>query len=207
MVKNTINTIIFDLGGVLVDWQPAKLYRTVFNGDEEKVQWFLNNVCTLSWNMEQDGGRTIAEGTAIKIEQFPAYEKEITLFYEKWTEMFVGPIEKNVKLFQQLKSSGNYKIYALTNWSAEKWDIALTLFPFFNEFDGVIVSGIEKMRKPHPAIYKLLLNRFNITPENAIFIDDNLENVQAANKLKIHAIQFKNHQKLIADLKPHQLIY
>lgn len=202
MVKTQkIDTIIFDLGGVLIDWQPAYLYNKVFNGDEEKVNWFLNNVCTPEWNMEQDAGRTIADGNALKIAEFPEYEKEIKLFYDEWIQMLGEPIAKNVALFQQLKASGNYKIYALTNWSAEKWDVAVKTFPFFNDFDGVVVSGFEKTRKPYPEIYKLILNRYNIVAEKAVFIDDNLENVIAANALHINAIQYTSHQQLIKSLQ------
>ena len=191
-----IDTIIFDLGGVLVDWKPEYLYRKVFNGNEQKVQWFLNTICTPEWNAQQDTGRTIAEANVLKIEEFPEYEKEIIQFYERWEEMFSGPILQNMEFFKELKASKKYKIYALTNWSAEKWDKALELFPFFKDFDGVVVSGQEKMRKPFPEIYKLILNRYNITPEKAIFIDDNEENIMAANELKINGIHCKNNLNL-----------
>jgi 2-haloacid dehalogenase len=202
-----IDTIIFDLGGVLVDWKPEYLYRKVFHGDVEKVQWFLNNVCTSNWNAEQDGGRTIEEAENLKIAEFPEYEDLIRLFYNQWHQMFSGSIAENVALFKSLKASGNYKIYALTNWSAEKWDKALELFPFFNDFDGVVVSGHEKMRKPFPEIYKLILNRFQISPEKAVFIDDNEENVVAAKALKIHGIHYKSPQQLQKELQSCQLIF
>ncbi len=126
-----IDTIIFDLGGVLVDWKPEYLYRKVFNGDEHKVQWFLKNVCTSEWNAAQDAGRTIAEANAIKIAEFPEYKNEIISFYNRWEEMFSGPITENLQLFKKLKTTGNYKIYALTNWSAEKWDKGVTVVSFF----------------------------------------------------------------------------
>lgn len=200
-MKKKINTIIFDLGGVLVDWKPEYVYRKAFNGDEEKVQWFLKNVCTPSWNMEQDAGRTIAEGEKIKIAEFPEYENLIKLFYKDWTQMLSGPIIENVELFKKLKSSGNYKVYALTNWSAEKWNKAIELFPFFEDFDGVVVSGIEKTRKPYPLIYNILLNRFNVNPEEAIFIDDNFENCEAAKKLKINSIHYQTHKELLNKLQ------
>ena len=200
-MKNNIDTIIFDLGGVLVDWKPEYVYRKIFKNDEEKVQWFLNTVCTSEWNMQQDAGRTIKEAEKIKIDEFPEYKDLITLYYKEWPNMFSGPIKENVELFKKLKSSENYKIYALTNWSAEKWDIALELFPFFNEFDGTVVSGLVKTRKPFPEIYKILLNKFNIEPENAIFIDDNNDNILAAKALKINGIHFKNHKQLIRKLK------
>jgi 2-haloacid dehalogenase len=204
-MENKIDTIIFDLGGVLVDWNPEYLYRKVFKGNEDKVQWFLNTVCTPAWNIEQDGGRTIAEAVKLKIDEFPQYKNWIELFYKDWEHMFSGPIAENVEFFKQLKATKKYKIYALTNWSAEKWDKALQLFLFFNDFDGVVVSGQEKTRKPFPTIYKTLLNRYQINPKRAIFIDDNYENIVAANELNIHGIHYKNHSQLIKDLEKFKL--
>ena len=200
-MQHKINTIIFDLGGVLVDWKPEYVYRNIFDGNEEKAQWFLKNVCTPEWNIEQDAGRTIEEGNKIKIEEFPEYEDLIKLFYEEWPNMFSGPIQESLDLFRKLKASENYKMYGLTNWSSEKWDKALELFPFFNDFNGVVVSGQEKTRKPFPKIYNILLERFNISPERAVFIDDNKDNVLAAKKLNIHGIHFKNPQQLIQEFK------
>jgi 2-haloacid dehalogenase len=202
-----IDTIIFDLGGVLVDWKPEYLYRKVFNGDEKKVKWFLSKVCTSAWNAEQDGGRTIEEAENLKIAEFPEHEDLIRLYYKEWHQMFSGPIEENVALFKALKASGNYKIYALTNWSAEKWELALELFPFFNYFDGVVVSGQEKMRKPFPEIYKLTVDKYAINPETAIFIDDNEENVIAAMAIKINGIHYKSPQQLLNKLQAYKLIF
>lgn len=206
-MKNEIDTIIFDLGGVLVDWKPEYVYRKVFNGDEEKVQWFLNTVCTPEWNIEQDGGRTIEEAINLKVTEFPEYEDLIRLFYDEWEHMFSGSITKNVELFKKLKASKNYKIYALTNWSAEKWDKALELFPFFNNFDGVVVSGQEKTRKPYPEIYNILLNRYKINPENAIFIDDNKENTITAKTLNLQVIHYKTSSQLIKLLQTYQILF
>lgn len=201
MIYKNINTIIFDLGGVLVDWKPEYLYQKVFKNDIEKMNWFLTHVCTPEWNIEQDGGRSIAEAEALLIKKFPEYKELILLFYKEWHHMFSGPIKENVALFKQLKASKKYKIYALTNWSAEKWDKALELFPFFKDFDGVVVSGKEKCRKPYPKIYNIILNRYHITPEKAVFIDDNLPNVIAAREMKINAIHFKTHKELLSELK------
>ncbi len=195
-----IDTIIFDLGGVLVDWNPMYLYVEEFGGDKEKAQWFLENVCTYDWNIEQDGGRLIKDAVALKIAEFPQYESFIRMYYDKWHLMFSGAIKENVTLFQQLKASKKYKVYALTNWSAEKWDKALELFPFLNDFDGVVVSGIEKTRKPFPEIYKIILQRYQITPKKSVFIDDNLENVEKAKEFGINAIQCKNPLKVREDL-------
>ena len=206
-MKQKIDTIIFDLGGVLVDWKPEYVYRKVFNDNEEKVQWFLNTVCTPEWNIEQDGGRTIEEAVTIKIAEFPQYEDWIRLFYNEWPNMFSGPIIENVELFHKLKESGNYKIYALTNWSAEKWDKALELFPFFKNFDGVIVSGQEKTRKPFPKIYNIILNRYTITPEKALFIDDSEGNIKAAKKLNFNVIHYKKASPLVNLLKTHKITF
>ena len=183
-----IDTIIFDLGGVLVDWNPEYVYRKVFDGNEKKMEWFLTNVCSPEWNIEQDAGRTINEAEKLKIAEFPEYKDLIKLFYKDWEYMFSGIIEENVHILNQLKVSKKYKLYALTNWSAEKWDKALELFPFFKDFDGVVVSGQEKCRKPFNKIYEIIINRYNINPTKSIFIDDNYDNVQAAKKLGINGI-------------------
>ena len=200
MINTKIDTIIFDLGGVLVDWKPEYLYNKIFNGDQEKVQWFLNNICTPEWNAAQDAGRSISEANAIKISEFPEFENEIISFYKRWDEMFSGPILENLKLFKELKASKKFKIYALTNWSAEKWDEGVNLFPFFKDFEGVVVSGQEKMRKPFPEIYKLILKRFAINPKKAIFIDDNKENIAAANSLNINGIHYSKSTDLAKEL-------
>lgn len=195
-----IDTIIFDLGGVLVNWNPRNLYKKVFSTDEE-VEWFLDNVCTTAWNEAQDAGRTIAEANKLKISEFPEYKKEINQFYERWEEMFTGAIEENVKIQQSLIKNPNYRVYALTNWSAEKWEKGKELFPFFNDFEGIIVSGQENMRKPHDEIYQLILNRFNINPKTAVFIDDNYENTVASAKNGIKSIHFKSSTKLNNELQ------
>lgn len=199
-MKTPINTIIFDLGGVLVDWNPAYVFKKVFEGDLEKMDWFLTEVCSPEWNLAQDGGRTIAEGEAVKIAEFPTYETEIKTFYKDWEYMFSGPIQKNVALFEKLIEDKNIKVYALTNWSAEKWDKALELFAFFNKFDGVVVSGQEKCRKPSKEIFDILFERFQISPNNAIFIDDNKENIEASIKFGLNGIHYSPNTDLKQEL-------
>lgn len=200
-MKQEIDTIIFDLGGVLVDWNPEYLYQHIFKDDPAKMDWFLSNVCTPEWNLAHDAGQKIADGEALKIAEFPEYETEIRAFYTDWEQMFHGTIEKNVELFHYFKASKDYKVYALTNWCAEKWDKAIELFPFFKEFDGVVVSGQEKCRKPSEKIFQIIFDRFQITPEKAVFIDDNKENIEASIKLKLNGIHFQNHEQLIQELK------
>ncbi len=184
-----ITTIIFDLGGVLIDWNPAYVFNKLLP-DKEKRKHFFENICTPEWNEEQDAGRTIKEANEIAIAQHPEWKEHIEAYYGRWEEMLGGPIKETVEIFRQLKESGNYKFYALTNWSAELFPIALQLYDFLHWFDGRLVSGEEKMRKPFPEFYQLLLDRFNIKKGEAIFIDDNLRNAEAAKAFGIETIRF-----------------
>ncbi|WP_295770047.1 HAD family phosphatase [uncultured Mucilaginibacter sp.] len=200
-----INTIIFDLGAVLIDWHPHHLYNKIFT-DSAQRDWFLENICTNDWNEEQDGGRTLAEGTELLVKQHPEHEVNIRAYYGRWAEMLNGPITGTVEIFKALKDSGNYKIYALSNWSAETMEIAFSQFEFLDWFDGMVVSGIEKMRKPEPAFYQLLLNRYNVEPGQALFIDDNMRNIIAAKKLGINSIHFTTATELAQELKMQNIL-
>ncbi|HEY8782633.1 MAG TPA: HAD family phosphatase [Mucilaginibacter sp.] len=195
-----INTIIFDLGAVLIDWNPSYLYRTLFK-DEEEMKNFLTTICTSEWNEEQDAGRSLQEGTEILVKQFPGHEANIRAFYSRWEEMLGEPFWDTVEIFRQLKNSGKYKIYALTNWSAETFPVALNRYEFLHWFDNVVVSGTEKMRKPTPEFYRLLLDRHLVKPEEALFIDDNYRNIVAAEKLGIKSVHFATAEQLREKLK------
>mgnify|MGYP001547591098 CR=1 FL=1 len=195
-----IQTIVFDLGGVLVDWNPKYVYKDDFQQTDE-MNWFLAEVCNDKWNVTQDAGRTYAEGEAIKISEYPEYEEQIKLFNKNWHLMFSGPIAENVALFKQLRTNNLYKLYALTNWSAEKWPQALKLFPFFNQFDGAVVSGQEKTIKPFPDIYHILLNRYGLTAETTLFIDDKMENIEMATAIGFQTIHFTGEQSLKQQLR------
>ena len=195
-----IDTIIFDLGGVLIDWNPKYVYRDVFNGDESKVDWFLTTICTMKWNEEHDAGRLIEDGNKLLIEKFPEHERLIRTYYERWHEMLGGPIQEGVEILNQLKKANKHQLYALTNWSAETFPVAIERYDFLQHFKGIVVSGSEKTRKPFKPIYEIILNRYNLKPERAVFIDDNPLNVAGARALGIHAIQFKNSQQLTNEL-------
>ena len=184
-----INTIIFDLGGVLIDWNPLYIYRNYFDSDE-KLNYFFENICTSDWNEEQDAGRSIVEATQELIKKFPGWEQPIRDYYGRWTEMLKAPMPQTVELLRQLKESGKYKLYALTNWQAGLFDIALVRYDFLHWFDGRVVSGEEKTRKPFPEFYQRLLDRYNVRPEEALFIDDSLRNIKAAEELGIKSIHF-----------------
>ncbi len=190
-----INTIIYDLGGVLIDWNPMYVYRDYFDS-EEKRDYFFEHICTTEWNEEQDAGRSIVEATQLMVDQFPDWEQPIRDYYGRWTEMLKGPIHESVALFKELKDSGRYKLYALTNWQADLFNIALVRYNFLHWFDGRVVSGEEKMRKPFPEFYQLLLERYQVNPGQALFIDDNLRNVKAAEALGLNAIHFQSPEQL-----------
>ena len=190
-----INTIIFDLGAVLIDWNPRYMYRTIFD-DVAEMERFLAGVTTSDWNEEQDAGRPLSEGTEYLVNKHPEHEENIRAFYGRWEEMLGEAFHEVVEIFRQLKESGKYKIYALTNWSAETFPVALQHFEFLNWFDGIVVSGVEKMRKPTPEFYHILLDRYQVNPTEALFIDDNYRNILAAEKIGIHCIHFTSAEEL-----------
>lgn len=197
---NKIEAIIFDLGGVLIDWNPKYLYREVFDGDEKKVNWFLSTICTSKWNVEHDAGRPLHAGTELLVTQYPEYEAWIRIYYDRWSEMLGGPISGTVALLDRLKKKKEHRLYALTNWSAETFPIALKRFEFLEQFEGIVVSGEEMTRKPFTKIYEILLERYKISPDSAIFIDDNDENVKSAINLGIKGIRFENANQLQSEL-------
>ncbi len=193
-----IRNIIFDLGGVLVQWDPIHLYRKIFE-DEQEATDFLEKICTYEWNLEQDRGRTVKEATRLKIDEHPEYDAEISAYYSRWDEMFEGAIEENVNVLKHYLASDDHRVYALTNWSRETFPIALKLFPFFGDFDGAVVSGDEGLIKPDPAIYNTLLDRYDLVPEECVFIDDRAENVEAAVALNFHGIHYESSAVSLTD--------
>ena len=200
MMNKSIDTIIFDLGGVLIDWNPRYVYRKIFKTEEE-VEWFLENVTTPEWNENQDAGYPLHKATQELIAKHPEWEPEIKAYYGRWLEMLGDALHETVEILQKLKKTGKYKLYALTNWSAETFPHALERFEFFKLFDGVVVSGQEKLRKPSAEFYKILLDRYTLDPEKTIFIDDSQRNVKGAEALGITGIQFHNPLQLKGELQ------
>jgi 2-haloacid dehalogenase len=196
-----IDTIIFDLGGVLLDWNPLYVYDDNYFDSQEKRDYFFSTICTGDWNEEQDAGRPISDATQELVLKFPDWEQPIRDFYGRWTEMLRGPIAETVEILRKLKQSGKYKLYALTNWQAELFQIALVRHAFLYWFDGRLVSGVEKTRKPFPEFYNLLLTRYKIDAASAIFIDDNLRNVAAGEAVGIKSIHFQSPAQLAEALK------
>jgi len=184
-----IKNIVFDFGGVIVDWNPEYLFKDVFI-DKSELDHFLENICTPDWNEKQDAGRSLSEAIRTLQERHPKYRDEIRLYYDEWTTMLGGPIEQNVALLQPLKK--NYRIFGLTNWSAETFPIAYDLYPFFGEFEGIVVSGEERLAKPDEQIYLLLLERYGLSAAECLFIDDNARNIKAAKALDFHTLYLKD---------------
>jgi 2-haloacid dehalogenase len=196
--------VVFDLGGVLIDWDPRHLYRKLL-ADEAAVEEFLATVCTLEWNAEQDRGRPFAEGVAELVERHPAHADAITAYHERWPEMLGGAIDGSVELLAELRAGG-VPVYALTNWSAETFGIARERYEFLDWFDGVVVSGEERMIKPDPRFFRLLLDRFGLDPETTFYVDDSEPNVAAARRLGFDAVRFTGPRQLRRELSARRLL-
>tara|TARA_B110000967_G_scaffold77753_1_gene80395 strand:- start:117 stop:740 length:624 start_codon:yes stop_codon:yes gene_type:complete len=195
-----IKNVIFDLGGVLIDWNPDKVYKDVFNNDSEKMIHFYTKICTQDWNENQDAGYPMAKATEERVALFPEYEKEIRMFYGRWDDMLGDQIQGTVDILKKLSDDPKYKVVALTNWSHETFPKAIAKFSFLQWFEGILVSGEEKTRKPFPEIYELTLSKFNLKAGESLFIDDNLRNIEAARKFGIHSIHFQSPEQLNKEL-------
>ncbi|HNX83634.1 MAG: HAD family phosphatase [Bacteroidales bacterium] len=193
-----ITSVVFDIGGVLIDWNPRHLFRKVFENEEE-MEWFLANVCTYEWNVQQDGGKLFSVATAELQQKFPEYSDKIALYYGRWEEMLDGEIIGTVEIFRRLKSAG-MPLYALSNWSHEAFPVAYNRYGFMKEFDGLVVSGYEKLLKPDHAIYRVLMDRYSINPAESVYIDDNKPNAIAATELGFNAIHFSSPDQLRGEL-------
>lgn len=196
--KPQLDTVIFDLGGVLIDWNPRYLYRKVFD-DPARMEHFLAQVCTLEWNARQDAGRTWDEAVAELSARHPAHAAEIALYRDRWPEMLGEAIEGTVALMARLRARG-VRLLALTNWSQETFPVALARYGFLHEFEGILVSGAEGLIKPDPAIFALLRERFGLAPARTLFIDDSLRNVEAARDAGLHAVHFADAATLARQL-------
>ena len=199
LMDTKVTTIIFDLGGVLIDWNPRYVYRSIFD-DEEKIDWFFETICTSEWNETQDEGRSLQEGTEELVAKYPEYEKEVRAYYGRWEEMLGGPITGTVEIFRTLKGKNKFKFYALTNWSAETFPVAVERYDLLKWFDGIVMSGEERTRKPFPEIFQILLNRYNIKASESLFIDDSLRNIKGAQAVGIRGIHFQSPQQLSEEL-------
>lgn len=189
---------MFDLGGVLIDWNPRYLYSKVF-ADEGEMEDFLATVTTSEWHIEQDRGRKIEDATALLLSQYPQHEREIEAYYGRWDEMFGGPISGSVEVLREVSGTG-LPLYALTNWSAEVFPLARRQYDFLEWFDDIIVSGEEQMIKPDREIYDVLISRTGLNPATTVFVDDSHPNILAAEDLGFTTIKFKDPDKLRREL-------
>jgi 2-haloacid dehalogenase len=195
-----VKAVIFDLGGVLVDWNPRYVFTDDYFKSEEERLFFFDKICTAEWNENQDAGYPISIATEEKIREFPQWESAIRDYYGRWEDMLREEISESVDVLKQLRENPALKLYALTNWSAETFPVALNKFPFLQLFDGIVVSGIEKTRKPFPEFYKLLMDRYDLRPAETLFIDDSLRNVKAAQLAGMQAVLFTSPSQLKEDL-------
>jgi 2-haloacid dehalogenase len=194
-----VDAVVFDLGGVLIDWNPRHLYRQLFRDRPEDMEWFLANVCTSAWNERQDAGRSWEEAIAEASASHPDHAPLIRAYRERWEEMLGGPITETVRILAELRDAG-MKLYALTNWSQDTFPYALERYPFLQWFRDIVVSGRERVIKPDPEIFQLLLARSGTEPAHTVFIDDSIKNVEAARRLGLQAIHFRGAPQLRADL-------
>jgi 2-haloacid dehalogenase len=192
------SAVVFDLGGVLIDWNPRYLYRKLFQSEAD-MEHFLANICTPEWNLQQDGGRTFAEACTLLKNEHPGSAQMIDAWLERFDEMMAGPIAGTVDILAELRER-DVPIYALSNWSAETFPFAKRRFEFLRWFRGIFLSAEVRLVKPDPRIFQSFCERFGLTPMEIIYIDDLQHNVQAASRLGMHAIRFTDPASLRQEL-------
>jgi 2-haloacid dehalogenase len=192
-----IDTVVFDLGGVLFDWNPRHLYRNLI-GDSDRMEWFLGAICSPEWNERQDAGRSFAEGIAELVARHPEHEALIRAYDERWTEMLAGPIAGTVEILEQLARRG-VPLYALTNWSRDKFPFARA-HPFMDRFAGIVISGHEGIKKPDPRMWQILEERHRVQPPRSVYIDDVPANLAAARARGYATVLFSSPAALASEL-------
>jgi 2-haloacid dehalogenase len=198
MSADPIAAVVFDLGGVLIDWDPRYLYRTLFD-DDAAMEEFLATVTTPEWNLAQDAGRPWAEAIEELVVRHPERRDLIEAYWHRWPETLGGVIEPTLAILDELRSTG-IRLFALSNWSGETFPRARAQFPWLDWFEGIVISGDERLIKPDPRIFDVLLERYAVTATKAMFVDDNATNVEAARSLGFHAVRFIDAPTLRADL-------
>ena len=193
-----INNVIFDFGGVLLDWNPKYLYRKMLNSEEE-VEHFLNNVCTSDWNYDLDKGITFEENTQKLIKLYPEKKDLIEAYWKRWGEMLGGEIVGSVDIMKELKEK-NINIYGLTNMPTECYYYLKENYEFLNLFEDIVASGLEKVAKPDKKIYNILLDRNDLQANSCVFIDDVEKNVKGGEEVGIKGIHFTNPENLRKEL-------
>jgi 2-haloacid dehalogenase len=192
--SRAVDAVILDVGNVLIDWNPRALYRKILLGaggqpDEARIDWFMANVCTQDWNIQQDLGRSIADAERTLHRQHPEWQIEIAAYYGRFQELIPGPVETTVNCMRRLREAG-IPVHGLTNFGRETFAMTRQRFDFLRDFDGVVVSGEEGLVKPDPAIFKLLIQRFKLTPSRSLFVDDSQANIDTAQALGFQVHHF-----------------
>jgi 2-haloacid dehalogenase len=200
MPERSVDAVVFDVGNVLIDWDPRFLYRKLFGGDETAMEWFLANVCTNAWNEQMDAGKLFAEAVAELKATWPDHATHIEAFDTRWTEMLAAPNHDTLAIVRALRGAG-YALYALTNFSAEKLAVTRAMYPLFDDFDGMVVSAEERCIKPDPKIYRILVTRYGLAPERCVYIDDRPVNVDAARDIGFIGLVYRDADTLRKDLR------
>ena len=195
-----IKNIVFDFGGVLIDWNPRYLYYPYFGGDKEQTEWFLKNICNFAWTIQMDGGKPVAEGVAELTAQYPEWAEAIEIYHTRWGEMIGGEVEGTADLVRRLKAAG-YGVYGLTNWSMETFPMVRDKYEVFSLLEGIVVSAEEYLLTPDKAIYHCLLERYALKAEESIFIDDNADNVAGAEAVGMKALRFESAEQTERELR------
>lgn len=191
--------VVFDVGQVLIEWDPRHLYRPLFDGYEDLMEDFLERICSPAWNLEQDRGRPWAEAVAQLTAEHPDCAELIRAYDELWEQMVPGPVAGTPEILAELKDRG-VPVYAITNFSADKFRLTARRFDFLNRFDGIVISGEERLVKPDPAIYRCLLDRYGLEAEDCLFIDDSRANIEGALSVGMNGHHFLGADALREDL-------
>lgn len=191
--------IVFDFGGVLLDWNPYYLYRKLFDGDDQAIARFLEHIHFDTWNREQDAGRPFTAAVELLCRQYPEYCELIRAYDARWAESISGPIQSSVEVLRDLKAAG-HPLYALSNWSVEKYNLVRGQYDFLNWFETIIISGEVKLVKPDVRIYQLLLEKIQRLPGECLLIDDAPANIAAARQLGFNTIHFQSGEQLRREL-------
>jgi 2-haloacid dehalogenase len=199
LMTSNIKAIVFDFGGVLLDWNPRNLYRRYFPDNLEAMEQFLVEVDFMEWNAVQDRGRSFKEGISLLSDQYPQHSQLIHAFKENWEDTIAGEIPGSVEILKRLKRRG-FLLYGLSNWSAETFPLIRIKYRFFDLFDDMIVSGVVGLIKPDPAIFTLLLERIRLPAHECLFIDDSKDNITVAGKAGLITILFRSPALLDVEL-------
>jgi len=191
--------LVFDFGGVLIEWDPRHLYRKVFNGDLQAVETFLRESKFMEWNIHQDAGRPFSEAVDEFCSRMPQYCELIRLYDQRYEESITGPNWQTVEILRALKEAG-YPLYGLSNWPAEKWRLVRPKYEFFGWFDYILISGEVRLAKPDPRIFHLFLEQVGRPAEQCLYIDDSLQNIKVSGQIGFQTIHFKSAEQLRAEL-------